>query len=100
MMSQSTITIDKDGSVTTDLKKDEQGNYLIEDEQLHVNVSKVDATTGKKVEGATIQILDQDGKVVDEWTSDGTSHDFGSKLEAGKTYTFHEDGAPCHNHHR
>ena len=90
-----TITIDKDGSVTTDLKKDEQGNYLIEDEQLHVNVSKVDATTGKKVEGATIQILDQDGKVVDEWTSDGTSHDFGSKLEAGKTYTFHEDGAPA-----
>ena len=79
-----TITIDKDGSVTTDLKKDEQGNYLIEDEQLHVNVSKVDATTGKKVEGATIQILDQDGKVVDEWTS-----------EAGKTYTFHEDGAPA-----
>ena len=90
-----TITIDKDGKVTTDLKKDDQGNYLIEDEQLHINVSKIDATTGKEVKGATIQILDESGKVVDEWTSDGTSHDFGSKLEAGKTYTFHEDGAPA-----
>lgn len=65
------------------------------DNSLKILVSKVDATTGKEVEGATIQILNQDGKVVDKWTSDGTSHDFGSKLEAGKTYTFHEDGAPA-----
>ena len=89
------IIINKDGTATTDLKKDDEGNYLIEDEQLHLNVSKVDAATGKEVKGAKIQILGETGKVVDEWTSDGTSHDFGSKLEAGKTYTFHEDGAPA-----
>ena len=88
-----TITIDKDGSVETDLKKDEQGNYLIEDEQVRVKVSKVDATNAKELAGATIQILDESGKVVAEWVSTTQAHEVVG-LEAGKTYRLHETVAP------
>ena len=87
------ITVNKDGTATTDLKQDEQGNYLIEDEQLHINVSKVDATTGKEVKGATIQILDESGKVAAEWVSTTQAHEVVG-LEAGKSYRLHETAAP------
>lgn len=37
-----------------------------------------------------MQIIDENGNVVDEWYSEGKSH-IANGLEEGKTYTLHED---------
>ncbi|MCD7762906.1 MAG: hypothetical protein LUI14_06850, partial [Lachnospiraceae bacterium] len=58
-----------------------------------VKVSKVDATTLEELAGATIQILDKDGNVVDEWVSTTETHET-TGLVPGETYTLHETAAP------
>lgn len=40
-----------------------------------------------------MQIIDQDGNVVDEWISEGKVH-YATGLVEGKKYTLHEDLAP------
>lgn len=57
-----------------------------------VIVSKQDAG-GKEVEGAKMQIVDEEGNIVDEWLSSHQPH-YASGLEEGKSYTLHEDLAP------
>ena len=74
----------------------------IQNEALSVKVNKTDITGEKEVAGATISICktNDDGKpmmdeVVASWTSDGNGpYDFGSELEAGKTYRLVETVAP------
>ena len=58
-----------------------------------VKVSKVDISDGKELEGAHIQIIDQDGNVVDEWDSTKEAH-VTEKLKTGKIYTLRETVAP------
>lgn len=55
-------------------------------------LKKTDAVTGEEVEGAKLQILDQEKKIVEEWTSTKEAH-IVYGLEAG-TYTLHEELAP------
>ena len=57
-----------------------------------VTVSKVDAG-GEEVIGADMTVVDENGNVVDQWTSDGTDHKING-LEEGKSYTIHEVTAP------
>lgn len=57
-----------------------------------VSMSKVDIG-GKEIEGAKIQVLDKDGKVVDEWTSTKKSHNIKNLVE-GEKYILHEEVAP------
>lgn len=58
-------------------------------------VTKVDADTRQQVSGAVLQLKDGTGKVVDEWTTDGTPHAINKKLlSLGVTYTIHESKAP------
>lgn len=54
-----------------------------------VEMSKVDIA-GKEIEGATIQVLDKDNKVVDEWVSGKEPHKIKNLVE-GETYTLHEE---------
>ena len=54
-----------------------------------VEMSKVDIA-GDEIEGATIQVLDKDNKVVDEWVSGKEPHKIKNLVE-GKTYTLHEE---------
>lgn len=54
--------------------------------------SKVDAG-GEEIEGAKIQVIDEDGNVVDEWVSGKEPH-IVQNLEVGKKYRFHEEVAP------
>ena len=54
-----------------------------------VEMSKVDIA-GDEVEGATIQVLDKDNKVVDEWVSGKEPHKIKNLVE-GETYTLHEE---------
>ena len=56
-----------------------------------VSMSKVDVG-GKEVEGATIQVKDKDGNIVDEWISTTESHLI-KGLEEGQTYILHEEVA-------
>lgn len=62
------------------------------DEITKTEFSKTDAKTGKLLAGATMQILDEKGKVVKEWVSEDKPTKF-EKLPVGK-YTLHEAKAP------
>jgi len=59
-----------------------------------VTISKVDDTTLKALAGAKLQVVDDQDKVVEEWTSDGTPHVITAKLVLGKTYKLVEEEAP------
>ena len=88
-----TFKIDEKGNVTTTGKKTDGGVLLIEDAQTSVKISKVDIADGKELEGAKIQILDKDGKVVEEWTSGKEAHEV-KGLKTGEQYTLRETVAP------
>lgn len=57
-----------------------------------VKVSKL-TVGGEEVTGALMQIKDEDGNIIDEWTSEGKVH-YATGLVEGKKYTLHEDLAP------
>ena len=63
----------------------------IENEEIRFAVSKQNVY-GNEVPGAQMQLIDETGGIVDEWTSDGTDH-IVSGLAAG-SYTLHEYYAP------
>ena len=58
--------------------------------KVSVIINKTDEE-GKSLSGATIQIIDADGNVVDEWVSDGSSHEV---LLPEGNYVLHEVSAP------
>lgn len=62
----------------------------MKDKQVIISKSMV---SGDEVVGASMQILDEDGNIVDEWISEGKEH-YASNLEEGHSYTLHEDLAP------
>lgn len=62
----------------------------MKDKQVIISKSMVG---GDEVVGSSMQILDEEGNVVDEWISEGKEH-YASNLEEGHTYTLHEDLAP------
>ena len=74
----------------------EDGNPLIVmvDDTTKVKISKRDITTDNELPGATLQIIDEDGNVVEEWVSADEAHLVEGKLIAGKEYTLREIIAP------
>ena len=88
-----TFTIDKTGKVTSSGSVTEDGILLVEDAKTSVSISKSDIADGKELEGATIQILDADGNVVESWTSGKEAHVV-KGLKTGVTYTLRETVAP------
>ena len=64
------------------------------DDTTKVRISKRDITTGKELPGATLQIIDENGNVVEEWVSTNEPHMIEGKLIAGKEYTLKEIIAP------
>ncbi len=58
-----------------------------------VEITKTDLTNGDEVEGAELVVTDEDGKVIDEWTSTKEPHHV-NNLEEGKKYTLTEKTAP------
>lgn len=57
-----------------------------------VKFTKIDVT-GDEVEGAKIQVIDQEGKVIDEWISEKEPH-YIENLEIGKKYKLVEQVTP------
>ena len=58
-----------------------------------VQVTKTDLTNGEELEGAELVVTDEEGNVIDEWTSTKEPHHI-SGLEEGKTYILTEKTAP------
>lgn len=94
------FTVDVYGNVTVEnveaTATSENGNPLIimVDDTTKVKISKQDITTGEELPGATIQIVDKDGNVVEEWISTDKAHMIEGVLRAGDTYTLREITAP------
>ena len=58
-----------------------------------VEVTKTDITNGNELEGAELEVTDEDGKILDKWTSTKEPHQI-KGLEEGKTYYLKETTAP------
>lgn len=94
------FTVDVYGNVTVEnvdsTAVSDNGYPLIVmvDDTTKVRISKQDVTTGKELPGATLQIIDENGNVVEEWVSTNEPHMIEGKLIAGKEYTLKEIIAP------
>ncbi len=94
------FTVDVYGNVTVEnvdaTAVSENGNPLVVmiDDTTKVQISKQDITTGVELPGATLQLIDEDGNVVEEWVSTNEPHMIERKLIAGKEYTLKEIIAP------
>ena len=64
----------------------------VENQPTESQFTKTDATTGEELEGAKLQIIDQDGNIVEEWISTKEPHVVYGLPEG--TYTLHEELPP------
>jgi len=76
------VSISEDGEVI---------EITAENKPITVKISKRDIY-GNELKGAKMQIIDSEGNIVDEWTSDGTDH-IVTKIPVGN-YTLKEIAAP------
>ena len=76
-------------------KTNKEQNLTVEmtDEITQFEFYKKDITSQEELEGATLQIKDKNGNIVDEWVSGKTPHKI-SGLTVGQTYTMIEVIAP------
>ena len=79
---------DVEFTVTTDK---ETGHEVMVDKI--VDVTKTDLTNGEELEGAELVVTDEDGNIIDKWTSTKEPHHI-TGLEEGKKYTLTETTAP------
>ena len=87
-----------DGYATAEpvtFKTNKEQNLTVEmtDEITQLEFYKKDITSQEELEGATLQIKDKNGNIVDEWVSGKTPHKI-SGLTVGQTYTMIEVIAP------
>ena len=85
------------GYVLDSKSSTEDGKTVVQltNKSIDFKVNKFERTGTRELDGAKIQIKDSTGAVIAEWISkSGETHDFGSKLKAGETYTIHEETAP------
>ncbi|MCI8504807.1 MAG: hypothetical protein HFI67_01290 [Lachnospiraceae bacterium] len=75
-----TFTVADTGSVQKIEMKDDITKF---------ELSKKDLTTGEELAGASLQVTDKSGKVIDKWVSGKTPHSI-KKLTVGETYTLTE----------
>ncbi len=78
------FTVEDTGEVQT---------VTMEDDITKVKIFKRDMDSKKAVSGAVLQIINQEGAVVEEWVS-GETPQMIEKLTAGETYILHEKTAP------
>ncbi len=79
------FTVNPDGSVT---------EVVMTDDTTKVRISKTDITNNAELPGAELVLLDENGNVIDEWTSGEEAHYIEGKLIVGKTYTLRETASP------
>ena len=94
--SDTTFTLKEDGTVDKDNTQttvSDDGTLLVEDSKTSVKVSKVDIADGKELEGAHIQVIDEDENIVAEWDSTKELHVI-EGLKTDKKYILRETVAP------
>ena len=64
-------------------------DFTFENEATTFEITKSDLTTGEELSGAKLKVTDEDGNIVDEWTSGKEPHII-KELETGKKYTLTE----------
>ena len=79
---------DVEFTVTTD--KETQHEVMVDK---IVDVTKTDLTNGEELEGAELVVTDENGNIIDKWTSTKETHHI-TGLEEGKKYTLTETTAP------
>lgn len=86
------VTVDDINALATD----ENGvpTIIMVDDTTKAHVSKTDITGDKELEGAKLQVIDENGNIVDEWISTAEEHIIEGELTAGKEYTLHEEISP------
>lgn len=87
-----------DGYATAEpvsFKTNKEQNLTVDmtDEITQLEFYKKDITSQEELEGATLQIKDKNGNIVDEWVSEKTPHKI-TGLTVGQTYTMIEVIAP------
>ena len=82
------VATDVEFTVTEDKKtqKEEMTDKIVE-------ITKTDFVTSEEIEGAELEVVDENGNVVDKWTSTKEAHKV-TGLEEGKTYKLIEKTAP------
>ena len=71
------------------------GDWGVSDDITRIHVTKVDAGTHEALKGAKMAIIERDtGVIVDEWTTDGTTHETEKLLDVNKEYILREIEAP------
>lgn len=93
VLSSTPIKFDVTADAATTVGRDTVILVNVNNTPTSVEVSKVDVD-GSGVSGATLQVLNDSDRVVDEWTSDGTVHMIYG-LSIGGHYTLHEKAAPA-----
>lgn len=94
------FTIDEYGNVTVDgveanaFTEDGIPCITMIDDTTKVKISKQDIATGSELPGATLQVIDKDGNIIEELVSSSEAHFIEAKLTADEKYTLREITAP------
>lgn len=78
---------------TTSVQLDSNAQVISVDcvnRETEAEISKIALTTGEEIPGAVLIIRDEQGTVIEEWTSGTEKHRIKGGLEAGKTYILSE----------
>ena len=67
-----------------------ENNVVMKDDTTKVSFSKTAITGSRELPGCDLKIIDENGNVIEKWTSTKKSHVIDGKLVAGKTYKFTE----------
>lgn len=67
-----------------------ENKVVMKDDTIKVNFSKTKITGSKELPGCKLEITDENGNVIEKWTSRKKTHVVEGKLVAGKTYKFTE----------
>ncbi len=81
------------GGEVTCAEMDEQNTIRVANDLLDVRIEKLEYGTDRPVIGASLKVIDESGKTVDEWVSSGSAHILENMI-AGSTYTLIETEAP------
>ena len=84
---------DVDASYQGDKVKVIEFEAAFENAPIKVEISKTDITGEKELPGAKLSVIDENGKLVESWTSEAGKTHMIERLPAGK-YTLREESAP------
>lgn len=69
--------------------------WSVSDDITRIHVNKLDTGTHEPVKGAKMAIIERaTGKIIDEWMTDGTTHETNKTLDVNKEYILREVAAP------